>query len=161
MPTGFKDRVQFRVGTLPVGLFVKILKCHSGYMSWPSFYCRFNHAMLGRCYKLWSSSLWSLLHSPFLSLLGPKICPRILFLNTFTLHSSFNLRGHVPQPYSSTGNITVLYILIFKFKGQTPQPYGILILFRITWVLFKLPTTRCTIKSMALVSGISNASWAN
>ena len=29
--------------------------------------------ILGERYKLWSSSLWSLLHSPFSSLLGPNI----------------------------------------------------------------------------------------
>ena len=36
--------------------------------------------------------LWSLLHSPFSSLSGPNIYIRILFLNTFSLHTSLNVR---------------------------------------------------------------------
>ena len=44
--------------------------------------------ILGERYKLWSSSLWSLLHSTFSSLLGPNIRLRILFSNTPRLHSS-------------------------------------------------------------------------
>ena len=60
----------------------------------------------------WKSSLRSLLHTPFSSLLGPNICLRILFSNTLSLHSSLNVRDHVSQPYSTTGNIIVL---IFKF----------------------------------------------
>ena len=63
--------------------------------------------ILSERYKLWSSSLWSLLHSPFSSLLGPNIRLRILFTNTFCLHSSLNVRGHVSQPYSTTGNINL------------------------------------------------------
>ena len=38
-----------------------------------------------------------------------------IFSNMFSLHSSLNVRDHVSQPYSTTGNIIVLYILIFKF----------------------------------------------
>ena len=66
----------------------------------------------GERYKLWSSSLWSLFHSPFSSLLGPNIRLRILFSNTLSQNSSLNVRDHVSQPYSTTGNIIVLYILI-------------------------------------------------
>ena len=40
--------------------------------------------ILGKRYKLWSSSLWSLLHSPISSLLGPNIRLRILFPNTLS-----------------------------------------------------------------------------
>ena len=71
--------------------------------------------MIAERYKLWSSSLWSLLHSPFSSILGPNIRLRILFSNTLSLDSSLNVRDHLSQPYSTTGNIIVLYILIFKF----------------------------------------------
>ena len=42
--------------------------------------------ILGGRYKLWSSSLWSLLHSLFSSLSGPNIRLRILFSNTLSLH---------------------------------------------------------------------------
>ena len=42
-------------------------------MPCPSQFFTFNHlTILGEWYKLRSSSLWSLLHSPFSSLLGPK-----------------------------------------------------------------------------------------
>ena len=44
--------------------------------------------ILGERYKLWSSSLWSPLHSPFSSLLGPNICLSFLFSNTLSLCSS-------------------------------------------------------------------------
>ena len=75
--------------------------------------------ILGERYKLWSSSLWSLLHSPFSSILVPNIRLRILCSNTLSLHSSLNVRDHVSQPYSTTGNIIVLYILIFKFLERS------------------------------------------
>ena len=56
---------------------------------------------------------------PILSLLGPNIRLRILFSNTLSLDSSLNVRDHVSQPYSTTGNIIVLYILIFKFLERS------------------------------------------
>ena len=86
---------------------------------------------LGERYKLWSSSLCSLLHSPFSSLLGPNICLRILFSNTLSLHSSFNVRDHVSQPYSTTGDIIVIYILIFKFLEKSLEDKSDWI---ITWI---------------------------
>ena len=39
--------------------------------------------------------------------------------NSLSLHSSLNVRDHVSQPYSTTGNIIVLYILIFKFLEKS------------------------------------------
>ena len=36
---------------------------------------------------------------------------RILFSNTLSLHSSLNVGDNISQPYSTTGNIIVLYIL--------------------------------------------------
>jgi len=52
---------------------------------------------------------------PILIPLGPKYSPHDPVLNTLSLHSSLNVRDHVSQPYGTTGNIIVLYILIFKF----------------------------------------------
>ena len=49
---------------------------------------------------------------PILIPLGPKIPLRIVFSNNLSLHSSLNVRDHVSQPYSTTGNSIVLYILI-------------------------------------------------
>ena len=77
--------------------------------------------ILGERYKLWSSSLWSLPYSSFRSLLNPNIRLRILFSNTISLHSSLIVRDHVSQPYSTTGNIIVLYILIIKFLEKSPE----------------------------------------
>ena len=53
--------------------------------------------------------------------LGPNIRLRFLFSNTLSLHSFLNVRGHVLQPYSTTGNIIVLYILIFKFLERSRE----------------------------------------
>ena len=55
---------------------------------------------------------------PFSSLLGPNIRLRILFSNTVCLLASLNVRGHVPQPCSTTGNIIVLFILILNFLAK-------------------------------------------
>ena len=57
----------------------------------------------------------------FVSLFGPNIRLRILFSNTLSLHSSLNVRDHASQPYSTTGNIIVLYILIFKFLERSRE----------------------------------------
>ena len=77
--------------------------------------------ILDERYELWSSSLWSLLHSPLSSLLGPNIRLRILFSNTLSLDSSLNVRDYVSHPYSTTGNIIVIYILIFKFLERSRE----------------------------------------
>ena len=58
--------------------------------------------------------LWSLLHSPYSSLLGPSIRLRILFSITLTLRSSLNVTDHTSQPCCTNGKIIVLYILIVK-----------------------------------------------
>ena len=83
--------------------------------------------IFGERYKLLRSLLWSLLHSPFPSLLSSNIRLRILFSNTLSLHSSLNVKDHVSQPYSTTGNIIVLYILIFKLleRSLTNQLHGL------------------------------------
>ena len=50
--------------------------------------------ILGERYKLWSFSLWSLLHSPFSSLLGPNIRLRILFITGIKIIAWHNWRGY-------------------------------------------------------------------
>ena len=57
--------------------------------------------------------------SPLPILLDPNIRLRILFSNTLSLDSSLNVRDHVSQPHSTTGNTIVLYILIFKFLERS------------------------------------------
>ena len=59
---------------------------------------------------------------PFSSLLGPNICLRILFSNTLSLYySSLSVRDHISHPYSTTGNIIILSILIFKFSRELEE----------------------------------------
>ena len=44
---------------------------------------------------------------------------RILLSSTLSLRSSFNVRARASKPYKTTGNITVLYILILKFLERS------------------------------------------
>ena len=72
--------------------------------------------ILGEQYRSLSSSLCNFLHFPVTSpLLGPNIPLNILFSNTLSLRSSLNISDQVSHPYKTTGEIIVVYILIFKF----------------------------------------------
>jgi len=67
-------------------------------------------------YRSLRSSLCSFLHSLVTSsILGPNILLNTLLSNTLSLHSSLNMSDQVSHPYKTTGKITFLYILIFKF----------------------------------------------
>jgi hypothetical protein len=58
----------------------------------------------------------SFLHSPVTSsLLGPNTLLNTLFSNILSLRSSLNVSDQVSHPYKTTGQIVVLYILIFNF----------------------------------------------
>ena len=72
--------------------------------------------ILGEQYKSFSSSLCNFLHSPVTSsLLGPNIFLNTMFSNTLSFLSSRSVNDQVSHPYKTTGKITFLYILIFKF----------------------------------------------
>jgi hypothetical protein len=45
--------------------------------------------------------------------LRPNIPLSTLYSDTFCLYSSFNVRDQLSYPYKTTGNIMLLYILIF------------------------------------------------
>jgi hypothetical protein len=52
---------------------------------------------------------------PIFSLLGPNILLNTLSSETVSLCSSLKVRDQVSHPYSTTGKITILYTLIFRF----------------------------------------------
>jgi hypothetical protein len=107
-------------GIFPVGVPVKILKALlpssilSTWLAYVSLLDLITLTILGERYKLSSSSLLSLLHSTFASLLDPNIRLRILFSNTISLHSSLNVRDHTSQSYSTSGNIIVCIYFHFQ-----------------------------------------------
>ena len=100
----------FSVGSLAT---ILALLASSFQMSCSSYTSSFNHFVLDERYKLWCSSL-----SFFL---GPSIHLRILFSNTLNLHSSLNVRDPTSEPYSTTSNIIILRILIFKFSDRSRE----------------------------------------
>ena len=102
---------------LPVGLPVKTLKALLPTCPFQSFI--FDHPE----YSRWTVQIMKFLlvepsPLPIRILLGPNIRLWILFSSTLILHSSLNVRDHVSESHSTTGNI-VLFILIFKFLSYT------------------------------------------
>jgi hypothetical protein len=66
--------------------------------------------MLGKEYKLWSSSFCSFCQPPITSsLFSPNILLSTLFSNTLNLYSSLNVRDQVSHPYRTTGRIIRIY----------------------------------------------------
>jgi hypothetical protein len=77
--------------------------------------------IFGEEHRLWSSSLCSLLHYTSFSFLDSTILLNTLFSKAVSLCSSPKVRDQVSHPYSTTGKITVLYILILVliWDGKT------------------------------------------
>jgi hypothetical protein len=72
--------------------------------------------ILGKQYKIWSSSLCSIFQPPITSsFFDPDILLSTLFANTRSLCSFLNIRDQGSHPYRTTGKIIVFYIPIFKF----------------------------------------------
>ena len=70
-------------------------------MNFPSYSSRLiTLTTLDEQYKLWNSSLWSLLRPPSSFLLGPNIRLRIQFSNTLSQHSSLYLGDQVSQQWT-------------------------------------------------------------
>ena len=57
----------------------------------------------------------------YASLLGPNIFLSALLSNTLSLSSSLNMKDHVSHPYLTTGNIIVLFVLIFMVSEGTQE----------------------------------------
>ena len=105
------DAYFFRINSSTFLPFIRLGHPRGIFSVWPLKFWNNSHPLL-----FWLHALSiSIFHSPFSSLLGTNIRLRILFSNTLSLDSYLNVRGHVAQPYSKTGNIIVLCILIFKF----------------------------------------------
>ena len=82
--------------------------------------------ILGEEYRSLSSSLCSFFHSPATSfLLGPNILLNILFLNTFSLHSSLSVSDQLSHSYKTTGKIMVLMKPALSFHKQILQEANI------------------------------------
>ena len=72
--------------------------------------------MLDEEYNACSSSLCNFLHSLVISsLFAPNVFLSTLSSNTLNLCFSLNVRDQVSQPYYTTGNIIVSYVLTFSF----------------------------------------------
>ena len=114
---------------------------HTRYMRCPSHSSRFhytNNIMWGD--RSLSSSLRSFLYSSFTSsLLGPNILLCSLFSNTLSLRSSLNISYQVSHTYRTTGEIVILYILIFKFFDSNLEDKRFCIEWKQAFPDFNLP----------------------
>jgi hypothetical protein len=57
---------------------------------------------------------------------GPDILLSVLFSNFHSLCSSMNVKDQVSHPYGTTGNIIVLYILIFMLLDSRREDKKVL-----------------------------------
>ena len=87
------------------------LLTYTRHMPSPSHSSRFYHPhYIGWGVQIISSSLCSLLHSPFTSsLLGPNILLNTIFSYSLSFLSSRNVNYQVSHPYKTTDKIIVLY----------------------------------------------------
>ena len=103
--------------------WVQLPTTHTRYMSRPSHSSRFYNPN-----NIWWGiqviNLLVIYFSPlpcYLAPLRPNILLGTLFSNTLNLRSSLSVCDQVSHPYRTTGNIIVLYILIFNFLDSKPE----------------------------------------
>jgi hypothetical protein len=76
--------------------------------------------IIGEEYKLYSSSLCSILHPPVTpTLFGPNILLSTLFSNTLSLCSYLNVRDQVSHPYRTTGKHYITNKVYVKKKSYS------------------------------------------
>jgi hypothetical protein len=114
-------------GLFPSGFFTN--KIYASLFSPSHTTCRVHHILLdliilivlGKEYESQSSLLCSFLQHPIASsLFGPNILLSNLFSNTLSWYSFLNVRDQVSHPYSTTGRIIVLHILMLKLPWLMP-----------------------------------------
>jgi len=73
--------------------------------------------VVSEAYKLRSSSLCSLLQTPYTSsLLRPNILLSTLFSNTLSLCPFLSVRDQVSHPYKTTGKTVHVYFNLYNFR---------------------------------------------
>jgi len=102
LPSGFPTK------TLYTPLMSHIHATSLAHLILPDWMTR---VIFGKECRSYSFSLCSLLPSPVTSsILGPNILLSTLFSNTLSLRSSLSVRDQAPYPYSSTGEISSVYL---------------------------------------------------
>ena len=93
---------------------------HTCYMTRPSHASRFDHPNnIWWAIKISKLPICSFLHSPVTSsFLGPNTLLSTLFSNTPNQCSTLNVSDQVSHPYTTTGTVIVLYVLIFVFSVE-------------------------------------------
>ena len=123
----WKDNIKMDIKEVGVSAWSCLLRLRIGIFGEPFNFPRFMNFLLqfynlfpreqvnGTNYEVPHCGAFSTPHS------HPNIYLRIQFSNTLSLHSSLNVRDHASQPYSTTDNIIVLYILIFIFLERSRE----------------------------------------
>jgi hypothetical protein len=104
----------------PTTILYAFLISYACYMSRPFHSPWFDHLnnIYGEAYKLWSSSLCSLLQPPATSsLLGPHRLLSTLSLDSVNLCSSPSVRDQVPYPYKTS--VACVHITWPRWSGWT------------------------------------------
>ena len=103
--------------------------------------------ILGERYKL-TFLIMEPSHSPFSFLLGPNASLKILFSDSFSLHSCVIVRDRVSQPYSTQCSILIINTEIFKYQEQNIILYDTFLNFLFNGELILDPKTSYRLSAM-------------